>query len=102
MALNHMPSAMPDSSGFFAQMPGCAEFSRFSDSASCQRLPEGWCVVITDLCDSTGATREGRYKQVNAVGVASIVAMLNAVKPLQIPYAFGGSRARAWSAPSIG
>ncbi len=56
-------------------------------------LPQDWHVVITDIQGSTQAIGEGRYKDVNAIGVTSIMAILNAVKPLRVPYVFGGDGA---------
>lgn len=46
--------------------------------------------VASDIQGSTQAIKAGRYKQVNALGAASIIALLNAVHPLRIPYVFGG------------
>jgi hypothetical protein len=49
--------------------------------------------VITDVVGSTKAIEEGRYKDVNAVGVASIVALRNALRGLDFPFVFGGDGA---------
>ncbi len=80
---------------FYEQIEGFSDFSEFSNAKWYHPLPEDWCVVITDVTDSTKAIEEGRYKQVNGVGVASIVALTNAVKPLTVPYVFGGDGATA-------
>jgi len=55
--------------------------------------PEEWLVVITDVRGSTRAIDEGRYRDVNALGVASIVALRNALPDLELPYVFGGDGA---------
>ena len=55
--------------------------------------PEEWLVVITDVRGSTRAIEEGRYRDVNALGVASIVALRNALPDLELPYVFGGDGA---------
>ena len=71
-------------------------FSHFQDNFATENfvsLPADWVVVITDILGSTAAIQQGRYRQVNAVGVASIVAVMNAVKPLKIPFVFGGDGA---------
>jgi len=47
-------------------------------------------VVITDIHNSTQAIEAGLYKEVNSVSTASIVALLNSVAPLKVPYVFGG------------
>jgi hypothetical protein len=55
--------------------------------------PEEWLVVITDVRGSTRAIEAGRYRDVNALGVASIVALRNALPDLDLPYVFGGDGA---------
>jgi hypothetical protein len=50
-------------------------------------------VVITDVRGSTRAIEAGRYRDVNALGVASIVALRNALPDLDLPYVFGGDGA---------
>ena len=50
-------------------------------------------VAITDVVGSTKAIEEGRYKDVNAIGVASIVGVRNAVEGISIPFIFGGDGA---------
>ncbi len=56
-------------------------------------MPETWQVVVADVERSTAAILGGRYKQVNLVGAATIVAVLNAVHPLRVPFVFGGDGA---------
>ncbi len=56
-------------------------------------LPDDWHIVITDVEGSTQAIAEGRYKQVNAVGAASIVAVANACGRDMFPFVFGGDGA---------
>jgi hypothetical protein len=80
---------------FYAHLAGFADFPGFTQVDHYQPLPDDWLIVITDVQDSTAAIDNGKYKQVNALGVASIVAVLNAVKPLKIPYVFGGDGAMA-------
>lgn len=80
---------------FYDQLEGFADFSGFARDHHYRPLPDDWCVVITDVINSTRAIDNGRYKQVNAVGVASIVAVINAIKPTVIPYVFGGDGASA-------
>jgi hypothetical protein len=80
---------------FYAHLAGFADFLEFPQVDRYQPLPDDWLIVITDVQNSTAAIDKGKYKQVNALGVASIVAVLNAVKPLKIPYVFGGDGATA-------
>lgn len=78
---------------FYGQLSSFTDFHDLCDLSKYVDLPEDWYVVITDIEGSTQAIREGRYREVNALGVASIVAVLNAVKPLSIPFLFGGDGA---------
>jgi len=85
---------------FYADLPGFDDFSAFADTGGYQPLPIDWFVVITDVLGSTRAIDEGRYKQVNALGAASIVALLNVCDPLIVPYVFGGDGATLCIPPS--
>ena len=85
---------------FYEELEGFADFHEFPHAKWYAPLPTSWFVVITDVQGSTNAIQAGRYKDVNALGVASIVAVLNAVKPLQIPYVFGGDGATFCIPPS--
>ena len=58
-----------------------------------RQAPASWVVVISDVKGSTQAIEAGRYKDVNALGVASIVALRNAMGGLAVPYVFGGDGA---------
>jgi hypothetical protein len=85
----------PDTITFYESLEGFTDFSCFHQSAWYHPLPDDWCVVITDVRGSTKAIEQGCYKEVNALGVASIVALLNAIKPVSVPYVFGGDGATA-------
>lgn len=85
----------PDTQSFYQDLPGFSNFSELSDPRRYRPLPNDWLVAISDVRGSTRAIQAGRYKEVNAVGVASIAALLNALKPLPIPYVFGGDGATA-------
>jgi len=85
---------MPNTSdNFYAQLPSFTNFDDFADPLHYQPLPDDWYVVISDIEGSTKAIEKGRYREVNALGTASIVALVNAVLPLKIPYVFGGDGA---------
>lgn len=62
-------------------------------SASYVPLPRDWTVVAADVRDSTAAIDGGRYKHVNTVGVSVIAAVRNIVRPIDVPYLFGGDGA---------
>ncbi|MEM9693445.1 MAG: DUF3095 domain-containing protein [Myxococcota bacterium] len=78
---------------FFRDLPAFDDFVRVCDADVYRAAPDDWRVVITDVAGSTRAIEEGRYKDVNALGVASIVALQNAVDHLPVPFIFGGDGA---------
>ncbi|MBP9212666.1 MAG: DUF3095 family protein, partial [Bacteroidetes bacterium] len=62
---------------FYETLPVVDRFSDLSDDSVYFPLPEDWSVAVTDVKDSTGLIRNGRYKQVNLVGASAIMAVLN-------------------------
>lgn len=94
LALAGNPAGAPaEDERFYERLPA---FERFSDVASGDvytRVPDSWFVLITDVKGSTKAIEAGRYKDVNALGVSTITAVLNEVRNVEIPYVFGGDGA---------
>lgn len=84
---------MTANDSFYTNLKSFDQFQGFSNLDNYSPLPHEWAVVITDIEGSTLAIQQGKYRQVNAIGVASIVAVLNTVKPLSIPFVFGGDGA---------
>ena len=80
-------------SGFYAALPDFADFAEFTDPAHYRPAPADWLVVVTDIEGSTRAIAEGRYKDVNMLAAAGIVAVLNVVGGTEIPFVFGGDGA---------
>ena len=78
---------------FYSELTALDDFSDLLDPAHYAELPDDWSVVIADVRGSTKAIREGRYKEVNVVGVSVITSIVNAAKPVEIPYLFGGDGA---------
>ncbi|SFB88215.1 Protein of unknown function [Marinospirillum celere] len=78
---------------FFEDLPPLAQFSEVLLIDNYQELPDDWWVVVTDVQGSTKAIEEGRYREINSLGGCTVAAMLNAVKPMAIPYVFGGDGA---------
>ncbi|TCU64052.1 hypothetical protein EDE08_11741 [Bradyrhizobium sp. R2.2-H] len=71
-------------------------FDNFSQIAHFDRylpLPDDWFLGIADVAQSTKAIKTGRYKAVNTVGAAVLVAITNALPNLSFPYVFGGDGA---------
>lgn len=78
---------------FFASLPSFDQFDDVPDRAKYHPAPDSWAMVITDVVGSTRAIEAGRYKDVNALGVASIVALRNAAPRVDLPFVFGGDGA---------
>jgi len=78
---------------FYSALPPFSSFSDFADLGAYTPVPEDWVVMITDVRESTSAIEQGRYKDVNMVGAASITAVLNICGAIEIPFVFGGDGA---------
>ena len=83
------------SSDFFARLRPFRDFAGISNPANYTDAPADWHLAITDVVGSTRAVASGRYRDVNALGVASIVALCNAAPYIQLPFVFGGDGATA-------
>ncbi|MCR9159186.1 MAG: DUF3095 domain-containing protein [Nannocystaceae bacterium] len=79
--------------GFYAELPTFDRFADVHDASLYVLAPGDWDVVVTDVEGSTTAIEAGRYKDVNALGVASIVALRNALPAFDLPFVFGGDGA---------
>lgn len=78
---------------FYKDLPALAEFGDVANPSRYAPAPASWLLVITDVEGSTKAIEAGRYKDVNALGVASIVAIQNACPGVDLPFVFGGDGA---------
>jgi len=85
----------------YAQIPPFREIMRLTDPAVYYELPDDWHVVVVDVRGSTDAIKAGRYKDVNAVGAACIVAVLNAIGQADVPFMFGGDGATLAVPPEV-
>lgn len=81
------------SQNFYADLPALSQFIELANPDNYVQVPDDWYVLITDVTRSTEAIAAGKYRQVNLIGAASIIAVLNAVRPAVIPFAFGGDGA---------
>lgn len=79
--------------GFYAAIEPVADFESLADPTSYRPLPDDWWIVAADIAGSTRAIGEGRYREVNSVGVSVIAAVRNACRPVEVPYVFGGDGA---------
>jgi len=88
-----MASRTAMSKAFFADLNPIADHNLIAASSIYKELPADWVVVLTDVKNSTEAIEAGRYKDVNMVGVACIVAVQNALAGHSFPFVFGGDGA---------
>lgn len=82
-----------ESESFFSGLPVIESFSQVSNIENYHQVPEDWSLVISDVQGSTKAIQAGRYKDVNTLGVGTIVATCNALKGVDVPFVFGGDGA---------
>ena len=75
------------------------EFSRVLDPDVYVPLPDDWLIGITDVVNSTGAIRAGRYEDVNYVGASAIAAIGNGRGNFDFPFVFRGDGAAFALAP---
>ncbi len=78
---------------FYVDLPSLGQFLDLANPNNYVDAPADWYVLVTDVVASTEAIARGQYKEVNVLGASSIVAVLNAVAPLEVPFVFGGDGA---------
>jgi hypothetical protein len=78
---------------FYESLPAIDRFADLSDPTVYHQLPADWFVAVSDVKDSTGLIKRGKYKEVNLIGAATIMAILNLKKSFSIPFIFGGDGA---------
>ena len=86
---------------FYTNLPAFADFSDVGRAERYAEAPRDWYVIITDVKGSTKAIEQGRYKEVNLLGAASITAILNISNGIEIPFVFGGDGATMLILPSL-
>jgi hypothetical protein len=78
---------------FFERLAPLDSFDDVVDPSRYAPAPPAWRIIVTDICDSTGAIKAGRYKDINVLGAASIACVVNACRAPRPPYVFGGDGA---------
>lgn len=78
---------------FYADLPPLEQFLDLANPHHYVEAPADWYALITDVVASSQAIARGQYKEVNVLGASSIMAVLNAVAPLEVPFVFGGDGA---------
>lgn len=86
-------SSSTNTEHFYANLKPFDNFSQLTNFDRYLPLPYDWFIGIADVVQSTRAIEAGRYKAVNAVGAAVLVAITNALPKLRFPYVFGGDGA---------
>ena len=86
---------------FYENLPALERFIDLANSEHYRHVPDDWYAVVTDVTGSTAAIEAGRYKDVNFLGACSIIAVRNALHPLDIPFVFGGDGASMLIPPSV-
>ena len=86
---------------FYATLPPLEHFLDVTQSQNFVSVPDDWYVLISDIVGSTEAIAAGRYKIVNLLGASSIIAVLNAIDRLEVPFIFGGDGASILVPPSV-
>lgn len=84
---------MSSSSGYFRSLTDFDSFAGIADPRRYRPMPDDWIVVVADVEGATKAIEQGRYKEVNTLGVSVITGVLNAVGEIEIPFVFGGDGA---------
>ncbi len=82
-----------DSSKFFSDLEGFTNFEALCDDRVYHPVPADWYVVITDIEGSTKAIGNGRYRDVNMLGAASVAVVQSHFGEVAFPFIFGGDGA---------
>ena len=86
---------------FYAALPVQQSLESAVRPDAGETVPDSWYVVTTDVRGSTKAIEAGRYREVNLLGAATITAVLNVTRGMEIPFAFGGDGAVLIIPPSV-
>lgn len=93
-----MPQA-EQATDLYTSLPAFEAFTSVLDPAKYRPLPDDWWIGLSDVVDSRGAIRAGRYKMVNTAGAAVISAVSNSLGRRDFPFVFGGDGASFAVAP---
>lgn len=93
MALLKEKHFMSNTEKYYENLPFFSEFLQVFNNDNYYSVPSDWLIIVTDIKGSTKAIEKGNYRSVNIVGAASIVSVINAVAPIDIPFVFGGDGA---------
>lgn len=86
---------------FYSDLPISENFVDITNCKKFYPAPQDWYIIITDIIGSTKAIENGRYKEINLIGVCSIAAILDIAEDIEIPFIFGGDGATLLIPPSL-
>ncbi len=89
-----------DTSRFYADLTPFDHDHHLTEPRHYREAPPDWFIFITDVRGSTAAIAGGRYKEVNTIGAASIIAAQNACPEFDLPFVFGGDGATLLAPPA--
>ncbi|MDP3595667.1 MAG: DUF3095 family protein, partial [Nitrospirota bacterium] len=78
---------------FYSNLRSFSEFRELAHDRHFSPIPHDWFIVVTDVKESTKAICDGRYKDVNTLGAASIATTYKAMEGVDFPYDFAGDGA---------
>lgn len=82
-----------DSEDFYQKMGSFSDFQLLTDHDLFQEVPDNWVIFVSDIKGSTAAIEEGRYRDVNTIGAATIACAQNGMGGRDFPFVFGGDGA---------
>ncbi len=89
------------SNHFYTKLEAFTLFEDFTIDSHYRELPDSWFVVMTDIKGSTKAIQEGRYRDVNLIGAASIIVATKVNGSRDFPFVFGGDGATLLIGPDV-
>lgn len=86
---------------FYRDLNSFSDFSRITDDRYYESVPDDWVLFVTDVKNSTDAIEDGRYRDVNKIGAASITVVKQALEDREFPFVFGGDGATLIIPPTV-
>eukprot|EP01034_Spumella_vulgaris_P001747 gene1747-2301_t len=78
---------------FYESLPVFTDFEGVTGDEYYRPVPRDWVLVMTDVKNSRKAIAAGKYKDVNKMGVATIVVARQVLCTEEFPFVFGGDGA---------
>lgn len=79
---------------FFLDLPVTSDFAALAGPGPYRPLPDDWLLCLADVAGVDAALAAGRYRSVNMAGAAALVALMNALESMTIPFVFCGDGVR--------